>query len=47
VAGRADHAQSICRGYFLPSKIEGMYVPLSHNCFEYPHPLIKIDEFFW
>jgi hypothetical protein len=34
-------------GYFLPGKLEGMYLPMSHNSFEYPHRLITIDQFFW
>lgn len=34
-------------GYFLPDKLEGMYVPMSHNSFEYPHPRLTIDQFFW
>lgn len=34
-------------GYFLPGKLEGMYLPMSHNTYEYPHPLIPIDQFFW
>lgn len=34
-------------GYFLPDKLEGMYVPMGYNRFEYPHPLITLDQFFW
>jgi hypothetical protein len=33
--------------YFLAGKPEGMYLPMSHNRFEYPHPAISIDDFFW
>jgi hypothetical protein len=33
--------------YFLAGKPEGMYLPMSHNRFEYPHPDIAIDDFFW
>jgi len=33
--------------YFLPGKPEGMYLPMSHNQFEYPHPSIRIEDFFW
>ncbi len=32
--------------YFLPDTPEGMYLPMSHNAFRYPHPSIGIDQFF-
>ena len=32
--------------YFMPGEPEGMYIPLSHNKFHYPHPKIGFSEFF-
>lgn len=32
--------------YFMPSEPEGMYIPLSHNKFHYPHPKIEFTQFF-
>jgi hypothetical protein len=33
--------------YFMPGQPEGMYLPMSHNAFRYPHPDMTIDQFFW
>ncbi len=32
--------------YFIPGQAEGMYIPVSENKFSYPHPAIKIEDFF-
>jgi hypothetical protein len=32
--------------YFLAGQPEGMYLPMSHNEFKYPHPTIGIEQFF-
>lgn len=32
--------------YFMPGEPEGMYIPLAHNKFYYPHPKITLAQFF-
>ncbi|ROP59584.1 methyltransferase family protein [Enterobacter sp. BIGb0383] len=32
--------------YVMPGEPEGMYIPLSHNKFHYPHPRITLGDFF-